>query len=168
MNVAYNDMIKKEAMVLLEEKNVYNPPSFGGVPLDTAYIAYVADGVTFRFAYWNGVEVEPNNTYRRGKTFFRPNNTDLWVYPIQRWRQNTTSYNNAVTAHNTAQSEYNTALSAYNGLSVSYNLAVDNLPPTSNLYKKDICGKRLSSCKLRFGKGAQLPFGGFPGVGLTT
>jgi len=30
----------------------------------------------------------------------------------------------------------------------------------------DKCGKRLSSCKLRFGTNAELPFGAFPGVGL--
>jgi lambda family phage minor tail protein L len=30
---------------------------------------------------------------------------------------------------------------------------------------QDVCGKRLSSCKLRFGSTAALPFGSFPGVG---
>lgn len=30
---------------------------------------------------------------------------------------------------------------------------------------KDVCGKRLSSCKVRFGENAELPFGSFPGVG---
>lgn len=30
----------------------------------------------------------------------------------------------------------------------------------------DKCGKRLSSCKLRFGTYATLPYGGFPGTGL--
>lgn len=30
----------------------------------------------------------------------------------------------------------------------------------------DKCGKRLSSCKARFGSGGDLPFGGFPGAGL--
>lgn len=30
----------------------------------------------------------------------------------------------------------------------------------------DRCGKRLASCKLRFGEYAELPFGGFPGAGL--
>lgn len=30
---------------------------------------------------------------------------------------------------------------------------------------KDECGRRVSSCKLRFGQNAPLPFGGFPGVG---
>jgi lambda family phage minor tail protein L len=30
----------------------------------------------------------------------------------------------------------------------------------------DVCGKRLSSCKCRFGENAELPFGSFPGAGL--
>lgn len=30
----------------------------------------------------------------------------------------------------------------------------------------DDCGKRLASCKLRFGDNGTLPFGGFPGVGI--
>ena len=32
----------------------------------------------------------------------------------------------------------------------------------------DVCGKQLTDCKLRFGDDAILPFGGFPGCGLTT
>ena len=32
---------------------------------------------------------------------------------------------------------------------------------------EDVCGKRVGSCKLRFGNTAQLPFGSFPGAGLT-
>lgn len=39
----------------------------------------------------------------------------------------------------------------------------DNPTTDPNL---DSCGKRLNSCKLRFGATAQLPFGGFPSVGL--
>ena len=31
----------------------------------------------------------------------------------------------------------------------------------------DVCGKRVESCKLRFGNNGQLPFGSFPGAGLT-
>lgn len=31
---------------------------------------------------------------------------------------------------------------------------------------EDKCGKRLNSCKLRFGTYSELPFGAFPGVGL--
>ncbi len=32
----------------------------------------------------------------------------------------------------------------------------------------DACGKRTTSCKFRFGDDAELPFGGFPGVGQTS
>lgn len=34
-----------------------------------------------------------------------------------------------------------------------------------SLESQDICGKRLTSCKARFGATNQLPFGSFPGVG---
>lgn len=37
--------------------------------------------------------------------------------------------------------------------------------PVSTL-AEDVCGKRLGSCKKRFGENAVLPYGGFPGVGL--
>ena len=31
---------------------------------------------------------------------------------------------------------------------------------------QDVCGHRLSSCKLRFGENAEIPYGGFPSAGL--
>jgi lambda family phage minor tail protein L len=31
---------------------------------------------------------------------------------------------------------------------------------------EDKCGKRLTSCKARFGQNAELPYGGFPGAGI--
>lgn len=31
---------------------------------------------------------------------------------------------------------------------------------------QDVCGKRLSSCKVRFGAHARLPYGGFPSAGI--
>lgn len=37
--------------------------------------------------------------------------------------------------------------------------------PTGTL-SQDVCGKRLSSCKLRFGAFGELPFGGYPAAGL--
>ena len=37
----------------------------------------------------------------------------------------------------------------------------------TTILANDQCGKRLSSCKLRFGSNAQLPYGGFPSAGLT-
>ena len=43
---------------------------------------------------------------------------------------------------------------------------IDDVPTSSSLL--DTCGKRLSSCKLRFGALGNLPFGGFPGTGLVS
>ena len=57
---------------------------------------------------------------------------------------------------------------AYRGGECGYTGAVyfdatDQSVPTLAL---DSCGKRLSSCKARFGQHAELPFGGFPAAGL--
>jgi lambda family phage minor tail protein L len=38
--------------------------------------------------------------------------------------------------------------------------------PTADI-TKDVCSHRLDGCKLRFGENGQLPFGAFPGVGLS-
>ena len=40
------------------------------------------------------------------------------------------------------------------------------LPSNSELFEQDVCGKRLNSCKLRFGA-TELPFGAFPGANLS-
>lgn len=42
----------------------------------------------------------------------------------------------------------------------------DNLTSSSAYNGQDQCGKRLSSCKLRFGSNGLLPFGGFPATGI--
>lgn len=39
-----------------------------------------------------------------------------------------------------------------------------NNNPVANA-SQDVCGKQVDSCKARFGQDAQLPFGGFPGIG---
>jgi hypothetical protein len=40
------------------------------------------------------------------------------------------------------------------------------LPSDDDLLKQDVCGKRLSSCRLRFGT-RNLPYGAFPGANLS-
>ena len=59
--------------------------------------------------------------------------------------------------------KYRGAECGYTG--TNYYLA-DDTPTT--FANKDACGKRLSSCKARFGANNELPFGGFPGSGLVT
>lgn len=54
---------------------------------------------------------------------------------------------------------YRSAECSYTGRAVADEF--DN--PTSNL-NCDKCGRRLTSCKLRFGANSPLPFGGFPSV----
>lgn len=58
---------------------------------------------------------------------------------------------------------YRGAECSYTG--TNYFLADDTPTPVAS---QDVCGKRLSSCKCRFGAEAQLPFGGFPGSGQVT
>lgn len=62
---------------------------------------------------------------------------------------------------NTCTWAYRSAECGYAGGAV----ATKNDVATADL-AQDKCGKRLSSCKLRFGAYAELPFGAFPGVGL--
>jgi phage-related protein len=62
----------------------------------------------------------------------------------------------------------NTCTWKYRGPECGYTggaIATKNDLPT-NVLADDVCGKRLSSCKIRFGNNSQLPYGGFPGVGL--
>ena len=57
---------------------------------------------------------------------------------------------------------YRSAECGYTG--TSYFDANDNPVSTA---AQDVCGKRLSSCKVRFGANNPLPYGGFPAAGLT-
>ena len=63
---------------------------------------------------------------------------------------------------NICQWEYRSSECSYTGS--NYWNAADQSVAT---LAQDRCGKRLSSCKLRFGDTAELPFGSFPGAGLT-
>ena len=62
---------------------------------------------------------------------------------------------------NICQWEYRSSECSYTGS--SYFDVDDNSVTT---LEQDACGKRLSSCKARFGQSSQLPFGSFPGAGL--
>ena len=63
---------------------------------------------------------------------------------------------------NVCQWGYRSSECSYSGS--NYWDAEDN---TVSTLAQDRCGKRLSSCKKRFGDNAALPFGSFPSVGLT-
>jgi len=61
---------------------------------------------------------------------------------------------------NICQWQYRSPECSYTG--TSYYDANDQ--PVGSVLQ-DVCGKRLSSCKARFGANNQLPFGSFPGIG---
>lgn len=60
---------------------------------------------------------------------------------------------------NICQWEYKSAECGYTG--TNYFTSADVATTLAN----DACGKRLNSCKLRFGSNAKLPYGSFPAVG---
>jgi len=62
---------------------------------------------------------------------------------------------------NVCQWEYRGSECSYSG-SDFFDVNDDSVSTTA----QDKCGKRLSSCKKRFGKNNELPFGSFPGAGL--
>ena len=64
---------------------------------------------------------------------------------------------------NICQWRYRSNECGYNG--TSYFDAEDNAVALASL---DVCGKRLASCKARFGANAELPFGSFPGINSAT
>lgn len=61
---------------------------------------------------------------------------------------------------NTCPWVYRSAECGYTG--TNYFTSADQATTQAN----DVCGKRLSSCRVRFGQFAELPFGGFPSAGL--
>jgi phage-related protein len=84
-----------------------------------------------------------------------------------------TNYNNAKATSDAAYTAYKTAETDHNNAKTNYDNAVaayqaSSLTPADS---EDVCGKRLSSCRLRYYDPvtetyADLPYGGFPGLSL--
>ncbi|MFZ9998262.1 MAG: hypothetical protein ACO3G3_02690, partial [Candidatus Nanopelagicaceae bacterium] len=64
-----------------------------------------------------------------------------------------------------AQAELDAATEAQEAAQAAFDAALAALPANDPLRASDQCGKRLTSCRLRFGT-STLPFGGFPGANL--
>ena len=148
-------------------------------------------------AYWAGQDKGGGSEWRKGPFLARVVKTGRYDNPprdlqgnhftMQRWARtyNQTgaldaavaaaqaAYNTAkatsdaaYTAYKTAETNYNNAKTAYDNAVAAYQAAP--LPPGDS---NDVCGKRLSSCRLRYYDPvtetyADLPYGGFPGLTL--
>ena len=69
------------------------------------------------------------------------------------------------TALNTLNQKVIDAEQEMNQAKTALDAAVAALPAGSSIYSQDVCGKKLSSCKMRFD--GDLPFGAFPGANLS-
>lgn len=118
------------------------------------------------FAFRDSVAVSLGITYRLGERVGAYANNLGATYKIQVWEVDavncaakTALYDSAVISQASALSDYETSLDDYDD-------AFTALPTDDPLYSLDICGKRITSCKLRFGEDNPLSFGGFPSASL--
>lgn len=165
--VALNNLNAAGEPVLLEER--YAPGNW------VYHYRYKVDTGRYKWqtvVFWDGSRISLNDTYRQG-----PLVADrAWdqYYKIQRWGVDTANQAAKLAAYNAANATRNTALAAESQARTNYNNALAALSYSGTLFNADVCGKRLSSCKKRFhnnqerqGLSGELPFGGFPGAGVS-
>ena len=118
------------------------------------------------FAVWSGspVTLTTNGEYGLGPK--QANDKDSQIDPVRNVQViSTNSCAVAESGYITASGAVNSAETVLNSKQQALNTALSNLPEGSVINGQDVCGKKLSSCKLRFR--GELPFGGFPGANLS-
>jgi len=119
------------------------------------------------FAYFDGVPVPIGQTYRQGRRITSSGLIFFSVlYEIERWGFNAAACTAATNALAVADANFTTAQNNLSSAEAALSAAIAALPPNDPLRLADVCGKRVSSCALRFPE-QSLPFGGFPGANLT-
>jgi hypothetical protein len=114
-------------------------------------------------AFRNGIAVALTASTRAGRQRSIVNGQRR--YELEDWASSTPACVNATTAYDSAEAALAAAQAAYDTAVANYNAALAALPESDPIWQLDVCGKRTSSCKLRFPRQA-LPFGGFPGASL--
>lgn len=127
-------------------------------------------------AVWGGANVTLGSTYRIGRNLGNDNNwtqnisfssRSSWAaFEIGNWGADASVCTPATTAYNAASATYTAKLNAYNSAVTAHASALAALPANDPLYTRERCGKRLTSCKARFGATNELSFGSFPAAGL--
>jgi lambda family phage minor tail protein L len=130
-----------------------------GITFDPSSGTYVEGNRAFR----NGIPIALTGFVRAGRQRSIVNGRRR--YELEDWEESTSACATSTTAYDTAQAALVAAQAAYDVALGNYNAAFAALPEDDPIWQLDICGKRTSSCKLRFPRQA-LPFGGFPGASL--
>ena len=130
-----------------------------GITFDPAAGTYVEGNRAFR----NGTQVSLSRSVRAGRQ--RSIVVGQRRYELEDWEESIAACTTATTAYDNAQAALVAAQAAYDTAVSNYDAAFAALPDDDPIWQLDICGKRTSSCKLRFARQA-LPFGGFPGASL--
>jgi len=141
------------------------------------YVAVRQSSGDLYLVLWNNGTVQLANQYRRGNfvttgSIGRGAFNVIDYYRIEEWTFDTSAvtaaesaYNAALSAYTTAETNYTNALSSRDAALATWQASVTYAAEIAS--SGDICGKRISDCRLRFGAEAELPFGSFPGAGLT-
>jgi lambda family phage minor tail protein L len=95
----------------------------------------------------------------------RRDNNVAPVVDIQIWRVSTAQCDAARERLQAAETQLAEAEAAVIAAQATFDAALAALPPNDPIFNNDQCGKRLTSCRLRFGL-STLPFGAFPGANL--
>ena len=118
--------------------------------------------------YFNAeVTVTSNNPWRNGDPVANPGTygTFTSVAAVYSVRTGSGYTSNVLTMQDDGNLVYRTSGGALLWASNYVNTTEPRVQTGQINPADDVCGKRLSSCKARFGATNSLPFGGFPGLG---
>jgi hypothetical protein len=124
---------------------------------------------TAKTAFWDGVDVGLNNVYRQGKqrkissAGEASRSIPTYFYEVERWGIDASACSVATAELATAQANLVAAESNLTAAQNALTVAMAALPANDPLRLFDVCGKRVTSCRLRF-PDVSLPYGGFPGA----
>lgn len=161
-----NDGSEIEAQ--LTNENEYDPPDTFAM-LDLNGNVLIARNGTIRQNVSNvkegkapSITVEGEVVFARGafKAFEMGPVTELEI-----WELSSEDCDKATERLADAEAAFDAAEAAKDAAQTAYDEALANLPADDPVYSQDRCGKRLTSCRLRFGT-STLPFGAFPGANL--
>lgn len=123
-------------------------------------------------ARYNAATVSLGATYRRGRfvcstrSEYKGKFVPASLFYIELWQIDSAACSSATSAATTALNARNAAKATYDAALTAYNNALAALPEDDAIYAIERCGKRLNSCKMRFGENNPLPFGSFPSASL--